>query len=538
MGFEQLQGIDDFHFVDFSAGWFANKNRREVPGGYFTTIQGRGSQDLRNGFIDVQHCIWYESALRKWFGYNNVNSSAINSNATGTGLMSADWRGENTQCAFFGTKFYEFDTTGSPTERTNSQTINASQPYVMKPHIQGSNQYLICGNGYGAMLKWAGTGNGLTTLSGSPHEYQSFDYYGERWWGVRRDSSAFNFVYGSDFTDPESNWNDSGKIFSFKDTAYGVVSVGTWLAVLCRNSIGLIEGFGDTSFRKDERVVEIGSTAHRTLAKGQIRTPDGLWTDGFYFVSWSGPVFVTEGRQPIPIGLQIAEAWNETTGLNKANLDDSVGVWWDNKKYYVFAVPWADDTLPTRLFVYDAARGALWPMPNIVNDGTTEWYVKDLVVMKDSREDEWLYMQDSNGWFYKFNPDEKNFYPNATKTAIQAHAQSKVYDLNGVWDMREPQLYAEAVGDWKIDMFFKFDAESGDGDLGQVSQDSGADQLTTSFILGASVLGGRSYVFEEMEIDGYGSFIQYKFKDYDADESFNIEELILYMKFIRKGSLR
>lgn len=537
MGMEQFDGMDDFHFVDFSAGWFANKNRREVPGGYFTTTRGRQTGSLANGFVDVQHCLWYESALRKIFGYSNVPSAALNSNATGLGLMSADWRGENTQCAIFGNAFYEFDSSGSPTDRTNSQTINTTRPYTIKPHIQGANQYLILGNGE-AMFKWAGAGNGLVALSGSPHNYQSFDYSLERWWGVRTGASVFNFVYGSDTTNPESNWNDSGNIFPFKDTVYGVVDVGSWLAVLCRNSIGSITGFGRGSFDKDEAVIPLGSTAHRTLAKGQFRAANGIWTPGFYFVSWFGPVFVTEGRQPVPLAAQITEAWDSTTGVSTDYLDTSVGVWWTNKRLYVFAVPWNGDTQPTRIFVYDPSRDAIWPCPDIINDGTTEWYVKDLTVMRDGNQQEWLYMQDSNGWFYKFDPDEKNFYPNATKTAIKAHAKSKVFDLNGVWDLREPQLHAQAVGDWNLDVFFNFNNEVGDGAQGQVNQADDNDTLTNDFIIGVSALGGKEYIFEEIEVDGYGNFLQVMFKDYEVDESFNIEELILWMKQIRKGSLR
>lgn len=546
MGMEQLE-LTDFHFVDFSAGLFSNKNRRDAPGSYYTSRQR--PDDLRNGFYDVQHCIWYEGGLRQFFGYTAVHTTAGNANAAGLGVGSADWGDgtERTQFTVYGNKFYEISSAGALTDRTGAVALNTTRPYEIRTHIMGTNQFVIGGNGAGTMWKWTGTGASIAALGGTPHKYKSFDYYGERWWGVRPDADKYNYLYGSDFTDPESNWNDSGQIFPFQDSLTGCVSVEDWLAVVGEKSISSLEGFGQTSFRKTEGILDIGTTAHRTLRKGQLFDYQYGWIDGFFMVSWQGPVFISTARRIYKLGLGMYEGWNKTTGLNKGYLSTACGCFLPQFKLYVFAVPWGANTEPTRLFAIDCARPIMargwnqitypiWPCPTILG---SSYKVRDLRNIRDTSADEWLYMQDDNGFMYKFDPAEKNYYPANSKTAIEAHGQSKIFDLGATYEMREPQMMAEALGDYDVSTFFNFDHGSGAGTYDDINTQGDDDVLTTSFTLGSSTLGGTSYVWEYMDdVTGWGQLMQFKFQNYTADQSFNIEELILWMKFIRQGSLR
>lgn len=542
MGYEQIDGMEDFHFVDFSAGYFPNKNRRDIPMGFYSSK--RASKDLRNGFKDVQHCIWHEAALRKFFGYTAVPSAQVNSGGTGLGIGCADWLGELTQFGIFGTKFYEIASDGTATDRTAAITIDATEPYHLKTHIQGANHYIIGGNGYGGMIKWTGTGANIALLGGTPHNFKSFDYYGERWWGIRRDSN-WNFLYGSDFTDPETNWNDSGVIFPFKDTLTGCVKTESWLAVVGQKTINSLSGFGEQSFEKDEAILPIGTTAHRSLCAGSLNDPNYGWVNGFYMLASSGPVFISENKKVYPLALPMQDLWNTSgTGLNKQYLHLASGVWLETLKMYVFAVPWGASNNPNYLFAIDASKPIqfqdkvtypVWPMPNILS---SSYNAVALSVMKDSASSEWLYMQDDNGWYYKFDPEEKNYYPNDTKTGIQAHAQSGSFDLGAEYEVRETQLYARSVGDWTIQVYLNFDSGTGSGSYDDVSMLADGDVLGSTFVLGASTMGGSSYVFELIDVNGTGQLFQFKFQDYDADQSFNIEELIVWMKFLRQRSLR
>lgn len=538
MGLEQIKGMDGFHFVDFSGGWFPGKNRNDVPAGFYTE-NGKTTQNLTIGFPDLQHCFYEDGYLRKFYGYDTVPSAQVNSGGDGLGIGVADWKGELTQFGIFGSKFYEFSSAGVATDRTGAVTINTSQPYLFKTHIQGSNRFIIGGNGSGDMFTFSGTGNNIAALSGSPLKYHSFDYYGERWWGVTPNSN-WNFLHGSDFTDPTSNWNASGQIFPFKDTLTGVVNAGGWLAVIGRETVNSLQGFGETSFRKDEDIFPFGSPAHRTFVHGQyFDSYYQTWVEGFYMVTWTGPVFISSSKRVYDLGLSMKTTWNSSTGVNKANLDKACAAWMEDSKKYVFAVPWDDDTNPTRLFVIDAERGGrVWPMPDILDDGSTVHSIRDLKVMRDANEKEWLYMQDSNGWYYKFDPDENNYNPGGTKVGIEAHAESPTFNLMGVHDLREPQMSAKQSGSWNVTVFFNFDNASGDGSQANFDLASDADTLTNSFTLGASTLGGSDYVFDDLDADGAGQKLQFKFKNYNADEAFFIEELILWMKFLRKTSMR
>ena len=542
MGYEQISGMTDFHFVDWSGGKVAAKNRRDTPGAFFTT--GNVPQSLINAFVDCQHVVWYGGNLRKWFGYDAVNTTAANTGAAGLGIGAADWRAELTHFGIWGNKFYEVASNGALTDRSGANVVDTSQAYCIKTHIQGTNRYVIAGNGV-QMWRWNGGGNNIAALGGTPFCYQSFDYYGDRWWGVKN-ADSWNLIYASDFTDPESNWNASSQvIIPVKDTPYGCINVGSWLAVLCRNSIASFQGYGESSFSKDEQVVQIGSSAHRTLSRGQCFDPNYGWVDGFFFVSWQGPIFVSDAKRVYKLGLGIFDEWNETDGLNKDLLNLACGVYVPQWKQYVFAVPWGADLGCTRLYAVDVSSPMvvsdqitypIWPMPSIVGSSN---YVTDLQVVRDTTETEWLYMQDSSGYHYKFDPDLAHYDPKNVNAGIESHGQSKVYDLGTTYEMREPIMMAKASGDWNVATFFKFDDESGDGTYGNTNLASDADVLTTSFTLGSSTLGGKTYVHDVIEgITGWGQLLQYKFQNYTKDQSFSIEELILWMKALRKASKR
>lgn len=535
MGFEQLKGLDDFHFVDFSQGWFPGKNRNDVPGAFFTTQSGRQPRSLANGFIDCQHVIWHKGALRKWFGYAPVGSQ-VGSGANGGGIGLANWTGELTQFAAFGAAFYE-NVGGAWTDRNPGPivTMTADTPYCIRTHIQGSNKFVMLGNGTDDMIRWNGAGNNVAALGGSPYKFKSFDYYGERWWGVRSDD---NTAYGSAFTDPTTNWNANAPAqFPFKGTLVGVQSVNSWLAVVQREGIGSIEGFGLSSFAKFDNIIPVGSPAHLSFAKGQYSANSfGQVENGFYMVGDTGIYFVTESRRLVNLGEgRFQDWWNESGNINKSQLSRSLGVWMDLNKLYVCAVPAASDAWPNLLIVIDGKTGAAWPMPNIMS---ASFNVRGLAVMKDANNTEWLYIQDDNGYVYKFDPTEKNYYPANLKAGIEAHGQGKVFDMGGLYDLREPQIYAKSLGNWSLTVFFNFDSESGEGDYGNVNLSGGGDALTTSFTLGASVLGGRAYVFDDIEVAGSGSLFQFKFKNYNADESFEVEELVLWAKALRAPSFR
>lgn len=512
MGLEQLE-LKDFPFNDFSAGEFPNTPRHEIPD---------------NGFAACQHVIWFEGRLRRFFGCEKINAAQVDSGANGNGLYHASFGGTNRMIAVFGDKLYE-NVSGTWTDRTGGMTITDGYPWQFRTFEEGANKYVIMFNGQDASLKWTGAGNNAALLAGSPATALTGDYWHSYFW--TNDSTNDNWVVRSASTNPQG-WALTTDFFPFPRKVYGVIGNGPRLAAVMEDQMGYIEGFGDDSFNREVNALPIGTKATRSLAKGSynIETKSGpIDMEGFFAVCPDTVYFINENFQKYDAIPQFRYWWRDN--VNKQYIQNSYGCFHWDYYWYVFAVPTADSQWPDTLIVLNTKSGAAWRMPNPL---TSTYKIRGLAILKDDYYDDYICILDDNGYAYKFNATLLNY----AGGSIQSYAKSKIFDLGATYELREPQIEAKVAGAYDVDLYINFDQGSGDGAYDALSLADTSDLLGSTFVLGASTLGGKEYLFDDLDIAGYGRFVQFMFKDYDTTSQFDIYQLILWMKFIRKGSLR
>lgn len=514
MGFEQLD-IKAVPFKDFSGGWFPLLNRSEIP---------------ENGSPSCQHVIWRQASLQKFFGCSKVNVAQVGAGDNGNGIFHASFGATDCMIAIFGTSFYESTDGISWTDRTGGMTITDGYPWLFRVFEEGTNKYVVMCNGKDAPLKWTGAGANAELLGGAPSSAAlAHDYWHSYYWM----SDTTNDTWGvrSAVTNPQS-WALTKDFFPFPRKVYGIQGNGQRLAFVMEDKIGWVAGFGQSSFQREVDALPIGTKATHSIAGGVFSVKNGTSStdvNGFYLLCPDSIYFITEDFQKIDVGSQLIEWWNDTNGVNKTYLHRSFGCYHKDLGWYVFAIPVGSSTEPDYLFVLDGKTGAIWPMPQPL--GTKK--IRGLTIIKDSLHIDRIVIQDDDGYAYKFDQDVLNY----SGSAIESKWQSKIMDLGATYELREPQMEASASGNYDVDLYLKFDLESGDGAYDTFSLNDGTDVLGTTFMLGASVLGGKEFIFDDLDISGFGRFIQFMFKDYDVSSKFNIHELILNMKFIREGSL-
>jgi len=516
MGFEQIADMKAIPLKNFAGGWFPKTEREEVPD---------------NASPECQNVIWFRGTLRPFFGCSKLNSAQVDSGASGNGTYHASFGTTNRMIAVFGDKFYESTDGASWTDRTGGMTITDGYPWQFRTFEEGTNKYVIMCNGEDAPLKWTGAGNNAELLGGSPSaKALSHDYWHSYYWMT--DTTNDSWAVRSGLTNPQT-WALTTNFWPFQRKVYGIQANKQRIAIIMEDSIGYVAGFGQDSFHREVDAISIGSKATRTLAEGfyNIRGQEGSYqSPGFYFVGNDSVYFITEDFQKINVTPQLKNWWNTTTGTNRAVLSTSFGCYHEDYNWYVFAVPVGTSTQPDYLFILDANTGAVWPMPQPL--GATA-KIRGLAIFKDSNNDDWICIQDDDGYAYKFDPTVLNY----DGSAIEAKWKSKDFDLGAIYELREPQLEAKIRGDYTLDLYINFDHEIGDGSYDTMNLIDNSDVLTTSFTLGSSTLGGKDYIFDYVEVTGQGRFFEFTLKDFSVDNTFDVVQAIFWFKFIRKGSL-
>ncbi len=76
-----------------------------------------------------------------------------------------------------------------------------------------------------------------------------------------------------------------------------------------------------------------------------------------------------------------------------------------------------------------------------------------------------------------------------------------------------------------------------DGSSGTINLKDTSHLLGSTFVLGASTLGGSDYIFKLLSaVGGYGRFLTATFTNANASEPFNIKKIELQLKRRRMGS--
>lgn len=499
MGYDKLR-LRKIDLGKFDKGYFPNKDFDDVPLG--------GTRDCNN-------VIWYRSALRKMFGMDLVNAAAA-ATTLGHGIHYFHTKSNAKLSAVFGAGFYE-DVSGTWTARTGAVTITDADANLAQgvSFQQGATELQLWCNGVDAPWAWTGTGN-AAVLGGTPPTFSTMEVYRQNAFGALNESVRF-----SDTGDPTS-WPAYYEFF-FPFSITKLITNGTKLACCMADRIGSVQGFDALDFTQQHSEVLgvgcAGRNAATTAFYGANHTPvicsiasDGIWMIDEQF-----------GTRKL-----FGDYYFED--LTQASLSKAVCAYSSVDRLFYAAVP-SNETNNNTLIVIDMVSGAVWPCTSIHAN-----FVRGMASAKTSSGEEFVYFIDNAGYAFLFNKDTKNYHTGTATQAISARYKTNRFDLTDVHSLAEAVLLADSVGDWSLTMYINFGLESGDGSSGTINMVSSGDLLGSSFVLGASVLGGTDYVFEILSgVGGFGRFFDVTFTQSTLSQDFRIRKAELLMRRRRKG---
>ena len=467
-------GMEPLRLSTFADGFFPNKDFNDVP--------DAGSSDCR-------HVFYKKSALRPFPGMDLINPGQA-ANVSGQGLHYMNVDNATRRVAVFGNMFFE-DSGGVWVDRTGAAVIGVGDRVQFIDHQEGANQYLIGFPGGGnPPFRWTGSGN-ATILGGSPPNLQG---------GAKYHDTIFGFldeaVYFSDTGLPEI-WNPSRWQIPFEKNISTILEHGASLAVLMGGHIGSVRGYDEFDFTAEEKEIRtfgcVGKLAATNCHWGEndlkviaTMAKDGLWV----FDEAYGPHKV------------FGEDWIEE--FNQANLSKASIAYWGDEHLLFVALPYAASTEPNYLVIVNTKTGAFWPGPDIHASS-----IRSLASMRDDDGNEAIYFVDSNGYAFKFNMATTSYHTGTETEKIDWRWKSKRFDLEDVHSFGEAVMLADSVGDWGLNLAVHFGLGLGDGNTGTISLSNTEDLIGTTFILGASTLGGSNYVFKPLVgVGGFGRYLQ------------------------------
>lgn len=519
MGYEQVENTRLISIGNMSAGWFPGKEHNEIPG------------DLNNpnapiGASACDHVVWADGALRKIFGFNNVNSSAAESGATFTGLI--DFTGSsNNLVGTINTKLYKNLHQASPTDITGALSITADVQVQFVEYRIGSTKLVIGVNGTDAPFKWSGTGNGAA-LGGSPPTATWIEYF-NNYVFLANVSGNEEKVYFSGLSNPES-WDTTNDFFTFDDEITGIKAFGRMLVVFKRNSIGILSGYGRATWAKTDQYIKgIGCVGGHTIKNGRIG--GSVQRDVLFFLADDG-IYAFDGTPNIiKISIPIERKFIASASadrFNESRFSNAVATYSDKYNWYVLNLSDGSDSTNDFMLIIDCGRPFQMPidgrlaLPHWPVDGID---ANTIVTRQVSGADQ-IYFGGTDGFIYLF---DESIY-NENDAAYTGYFTSKIFDMKEHWIIREFNILGDEIGDVDVTLSVNADLQEGDGETATVNMNETADVLDSTFIIGTSTLGGADFLYQTASLTNYGRFLQFKCSQNIVDDRMVIEQLDIILK--------
>lgn len=514
MGYEEIPGIKPVIFRDLSAGWFPGKEHNDIP----------GSLDSPEpiGMADGNAVVWFDGSLNSFFGYDNVNTSALNSGASGTSIYASDVLDE--MVATFGNKLYSDVDQAAPTDITGAVTITAGNNFQWSEWQFETTKYIIGTNGVDSPIKWTGTGN-AAVLGGSPPVGRWNVIWNNALW-IARTSTETSTLYFSDLADPETWTTDND--YKFPAPITGLGTLGDKLVVFMDDAIGVLTGYNNTALTKVDKFINgKGCTSGNSIVNAKLKGVDVL-----VFHSWDGWYAFDGSSTLVYLSNPIKNKYRQQSTVTQFTQNRFQYVWAEYIPQYEWVIAgMSDGSDTTNNFmvildigrVYENREGLYiphWPVDSI----PANCIARSKRITSESNE---IFFCDTTGFVYKFNPTVFN----NNGSAYTKFFQSKIFDNVKSWILVEFNIMANETST-TLTTYVKADLESGDGSQGSVSLQDSAALLGTTFILGSSLLGGVDFVYNEAAMDTFGRFLQFKITNSTVDKSFSIEEVSIILQEI------
>lgn len=505
MGWEETQRHTKlFTLSNFWAGWHPGKPHNEIPG-----VFGDLSQPI--GAFDANGVAYYDSALRKMFGYDNVTTTALESGSTFDSLFYSTIHDE-----WLGTingKVYKALDQGMPTDITGSVTLTAGNQVHWADWQYTTTKLAIGVDGVNAPIKWSGSGN-AATLGGSPPSGRWVAVWQNAVW-LARTSTRTSSVYFSALGAAES-WNADDE-YKFDAPITGMCPLGDQMVIFMDDHIGVMQGQNNRALVKVDRFVNgVGCSGGHTIVPAKLGNQDVLifhGYDGFYAFNGSPQV----QRLSFPIinkytGQSSIETWNWN------RLQYAWATYWPQFGWYVVGLSSASDSTNAVGLVLDLKH------PFQTEDGVSvpHWPWTGGAAMNcwactpKATASSNLMFGSTDGFIYKITPTGFN----RDGVAYTSQFTSKHFDLEQRVIIQEVNVLSNTQDTaTNLEVSINTDLASSTGVTGSAELQSGADQLDVDFVLDDSVLGGADFTFVNTSTGADGRFIQFRLENSDADEN-------------------
>lgn len=514
MGYEQAKNIQPLRWKDFSGGWFPGKEHNLIP---------------ENGASDCNNVVWFEGSLQPIWGYNNVNTSALQSGAAGNGLIEFK-EDSNNLVGVFGTRIYENLQNAVP-DLLAGVTLTTGLQCDMIEFNNGTTNMIVGVNGTDA--PWSFDGTTLQALSGSPPTGRWIEYFNNFVYIARHTNQPNRLYYSA--VNSATSWNTTdgtGDYFTFDGPITGIKSFGKQLVVFKNDSIGVLTGYDVTDFVQVSRFINgVGCVAGHSIVEGRLGGPAGkavlifLAHDGIY--AFDGTQNLTKLSNPIErkfIGGSSTNRWNESRFAN------AVATFSTRYQWYILGISDSGDTTNAFQLILDCSQPFTTPdnktaVPHWPFDGPV---TNAIAVRKNSNNREDIYFMGSDGFTYLYDP---SLY-NRDGVAYTSFWTSKINDIEQTWILREMNGVFEQLGDFDIEIYLNSDQQSGLGETTTVNTASSGYVLDTNFPLDTATLGGNGFLFLNADIVNSGRFLQWTIRNQVLNSRFSLRSMEILLKMI------
>ena len=450
-------------------------------------------------------------------GTAKVNSSALNSSATCTGIGQQRFSSSSSATfGFFGNNFYE-DIGGSPTSRKGSVTISAGDDKTWIS-VNCNGTMLACnGNGNDPMVTWSAAGGNLAT-SDVDSRFTSAGttaWFDNRAWVGDVSAGEDRVYYSSQTTIATWGVND---FYQFDERVVAMVAMKSFLAVLTENAIwGLFpSGNTDQPYSRQRRA-DRGTIARRSVVVSEIGWMYFMREEGMY--RWDG------GTQPEKISHNIdGERYWDT--VRKTRLPESHTIYVPNRRQVQFFIPYGDSQADMNHIMLWNEQLEAWAGPHNGFSRNASSYF-DNKIYYGGYDDGTMWQHDTGTGDDTSTAINSYFYTGATPPISASDSVRWLYarhkfnpenvHLNVGVQQRGPGIPS------KVNEF-------GAGDP--------SDALVTEFVIGHSVIRGADWgSYIDTDLYGYDPFTQLKYLNANASEPFTIRRVDLMYKPIGKQTL-
>jgi hypothetical protein len=479
------------------------------------------------GFRDCNNIIYHQGKLKKMFGYNNVNSSALEAGASLTSLFYSPVLSKFVGTV--GSKLYTNMYAASPSDVTGTATITSDTLTDIAEWQFETDAYIIGVQQGNPPWSWPGSGN-AADLAGTPPQGRWIKSWQNAVW-IANTATEPSTLYFSNLGDPTTWTADDDYKFDAPITGLGVL--GNMLVVFSEDHIGILTGTNNRLLTKIDRFVSsVGCTGGFTIKNAYLDGQEVLIfhaRDGFY--AFNGT------QRPIKLSVPISSKYvNDTSAQkwNPARYANAVATYVARYNWYIVGLSDGSDTENGFVLILDLSR----PYQVEDNQGVVvpHWPASDQVeevgcitVAKDNNSVESIYFGSNDGYVYKYDPALWN----RNGSAYTSYGTSKIFDTNLTLLLLESNITGSEEGSvGEIVESVNFDLESGLGQSDTQDMTEGADVLDSTFILvaGSSELVGKEFILKNFEISNWGRFFQFDVRNTKLDHQMNIQGLNFIFK--------